>query len=137
MPKEFYTAYYPKPRTRDAQDAMVSTLATCKADIARVEPGPTIVVTWDCCADESHFSETWKEEASKYLSDVAESVLATIKDIGDIELVGVPFDELFYYCDEILSADDVRDALKDLEYMGLIEFQDWSGYVLKTDIAIR
>jgi hypothetical protein len=135
--KTFYTVHYIRPKQPAQVQAMLRTLVAHNADISTAnEPKRLIIATWDSAVDEVAFNTAWKEEAPKYLDCVAESVLATMKDIDGIESVGVPFEELFYYCDECLAEHDVEEAIADLETMGLVELQQGGGWILKTDICI-
>lgn len=115
---------------------MISSLTVHKANVARIEPGPTIVVAWDERRNEEAWSTEWCEEAPKHLDCVAQSVLQTIKSFDDIERVPEPFDSIFFHSDEILASHDVEDALLDLEAVGLIERQD-DGYILKTSPSLK
>ncbi len=132
--KTFYTVRYARPKTLEQTRAMVDTLTKHGAFFDNIVK--EAVVTWDSATNEVAFNTAWKLEAPKYLDCVAASVLGTIKEIDNIEVVGVPFEELFYYCDELLSERDVEDGLETLEAMGLVELcgGDW---ILSTDIAIR
>jgi hypothetical protein len=134
MSKTFYTKYYSCPKEVRQKKAMISTLAAHRADIALVDRSQ-IIVTWDCTEDETEFNDAWKEEAPRLLNDVAQSVLATIKSIDSIDGVGMPFEQLFYWCDEVLGERDVEEALSDLEALGLVELQQ-NGWVLKIGIAL-
>jgi hypothetical protein len=131
-----YTVQYMKPRTRDLLDRMIRSLTAHKANVAPVEPGPTIVVTWDEEGNEEAWSREWREEVPKHLDCVAQSVLKTIKSFDNIERVPVPFDSIFFDSDEILSSGDVEDALRDLEAVGLVALQD-DGYILKTCLSLK